>query len=141
MIDRQHVFYAREPALDVAEFRRVLAESGLGAARPVEDEARLGGMLSAADLILTARLGRPQGPLAGVARCITDFNWCCYVSELAVSASAQGIGIGRGLLDEIRRQLGPEVSVVLVSMANAVSFYEHAGMDRIPDAFWYRRDR
>ncbi len=139
MIERRQAFYAREPALDVAEFRRVLVESGLGSVRPIGDEARLAGMLSAAGLILTARLGLPDGPLVGVARCITDFTWCCYVSELAVCASAQGIGIGKGLLDEARRQLGPSVSIVLVSVADAVRFYERIGMARIPDAFWYRR--
>lgn len=141
MIDDRQVFYSRELGLDAAEFRRVLVESGLGAARPIEDNARLAAMLSAADLILTARSGRLDGPLVGVARCITDFTWCCYVSELAVAASAQGNGIGKGLLDEIRRQLGPGVSVILVSMPGAVSFYERIGMARIADAFWYRREQ
>lgn len=141
MTERCRVLYAREPGLDVAAFRRVLVESGLGAIRPIGDEARLQGMLSAADLILTARLDLPDRPLAGIARCVTDFAWCCYVSELAVSASAQGLGIGRGLLDEARRQLGPGVSVILASVPDAVGFYERIGMARVPDAFWYRRER
>jgi len=140
MIERHRVFYAHEPALEVAEFRRVLVESGLGAARPTEDADRLAAMLAAADLILTARWGRPDGALAGIARCVTDFAWCCYVSDLAVAASAQGAGIGKGLLDEVRRQLGPGVSVILVSMPEAVGFYERIGMDRVPDAFWRRRE-
>jgi GNAT superfamily N-acetyltransferase len=130
---------AREPALDVEEFRRVLVESGLGATRPVGDLARLGAMLSAADLVVTARLDQPGRPLVGVARCLTDFTWCCYLSELAVSASAQGLGVGRALLDETRRQLGPTVSLNLFSMPDVVGFYERAGMERFPDAFWYRR--
>ncbi|TGQ03892.1 GNAT family N-acetyltransferase, partial [Mesorhizobium sp. M00.F.Ca.ET.217.01.1.1] len=41
MTEPSRVLYASEPALDVAEFRRVLAESGLGETRPVDDEARL----------------------------------------------------------------------------------------------------
>lgn len=135
------VVYAREPGLDVAEFRRVLADSGLGASRPVEDEARLAAMLSGADLILTARLRQPGTPLVGVARGVTDFAWCCYLSELAVSAAAQGLGVGRGLLDEARRQLGSKVSIILVSVPTAVGFYERSGMDRIADAFWHRRQR
>lgn len=140
MTGRHQVFYTREPALTVAEFRRVLVESGLAAARPIDDEPRLAAMLAAADLILTARQGQPDGPVIGIARCVTDFAWCCYVSELAVSASAQGVGVGKGLLDEARRQLGPGVSVILVSMPGAIGFYEHAGMARVPDAFWYRRE-
>jgi ribosomal protein S18 acetylase RimI-like enzyme len=140
MTEHPRILYAREPSLDVAEFRRVLVESGLGATRPIDDEPRLKTMLAAADLILTARLEQPGSPLVGVARGVTDFAWCCYLSELAVSASAQGLGIGKGLLDEARRQLGPAVSLILASMPNAVGFYERVGMARLPDTFWYRRE-
>jgi len=141
MTDRSDILYAAEPDLDVAEFRRVLMESGLGVTRPVDDEARLKAMLSNADLVLTARLDLPGKPLVGVARGVTDFSWICYVSELAVSASAQGRGIGRALLDEARRQLGPAVAITLISMPEAVGFYERAGMMRMPDAFWQERER
>jgi ribosomal protein S18 acetylase RimI-like enzyme len=133
------VAYCRETALDVNEFRRVLIESGLASIRPIDDLARLQAMLSAADLIVTARLEGPEGQLVGIARCITDFAWCCYLSELAVSASAQGLGIGKGLIEEVRRQLGPRVSLVLASVPEAVGFYERIGMPRMPDAFFYRR--
>lgn len=141
MTDRPRIRYAREPDLAPGEFRRVLVESGLGATRPVDDEARLTAMLAAADLILTARLDQPGHPLVGVARGITDFAWCCYLSELAVAASAQGLGIGKGLLGEARRQLGPQVSLILASMPDAVGFYERVGMARVADAFWYRREQ
>jgi ribosomal protein S18 acetylase RimI-like enzyme len=133
------VLYGSEPALDASEFRRVLVESGLGVTRPVNDEERLKAMLSGADLIVTARLDEPARPLVGVARGITDFSWSCYISELAVSASAQGLGIGKGLLEEVRRQVGPRVSVILASVPEAVGFYERIGMQRLPDTFWYRR--
>ena len=141
MTEPSRILYAREPMLGVAEFRRVLVESGLGAIRPIDDAPRLAAMLSAASLTLTARLQRPGNPLVGVARCVTDFAWCCYVSELAVSASAQGLGVGRGLLDEARRQLGPGVSLVLVAVPAAASFYEHVGMAPVPGAFWHPRER
>jgi ribosomal protein S18 acetylase RimI-like enzyme len=135
-----HVLYKREQTLGVDEFRQVLVQSGLGSTRPVDDEPRLRAMLSGSNLIVTARLDRPGAPLVGVARCITDFSWNCYLSELAVSASAQKLGIGKGLLDEVHRQLGPSVSLILASVPDAVGFYERAGMARLPDAFWYRRE-
>lgn len=135
----RRVFYAREADLPVAAFRQVLIESGLGAIRPIEDEARLQAMLSAADLVVTARLDGPQGELVGVARCVTDFCWCCYLSDLAVSPRTQGQGVGRGLLDETRRQLGPQVALMLASVPEAAGFYESVGMERVADAFWYRR--
>lgn len=132
---------AVEPALRATEFRRILVDSGLGKIRPVDDLPRLQKMLSAADLVLTARRGDADRTLVGVARCITDFAWCCYLSDLAVGRSAQGLGVGRALLDEARRQLGPAVALMLSSVPEAVGFYERAGMARIEHAFWYRRER
>lgn len=141
MAERSHILYASEPALDAAEFRRVLIESGLGETRPIDDEARLKTMISGANLVLTARLDIAGKPLIGVARGITDFSWVCYISELAVSGSAQGLGIGKGLLNEARRQLGPSVAISLLSVPDAVGFYERIGMKRMPDAFWFNRKR
>ncbi|TPK58212.1 GNAT family N-acetyltransferase [Mesorhizobium sp. B2-4-19] len=139
MAENPHVLYASEPALDVAEFRRVLVESGLGETRPIDDPARLRAMLSGANLVLTARLDTEGKPLVGVARAVTDFSWVCYISELAVSRSAQGLGVGKGLMDEARRQLGPSVAISLISMPAAVGFYERIGMKRMADAFWFSR--
>ena len=90
--------------------------------------------------MLTARLDIEGKPLIGVARGITDFSWVCYISELAVSQSAQGLGIGKGLMDEARRQLGPSVAISLISMPDAVGFYERIGMKRMVDAFWFGRE-
>ncbi|ESW90912.1 GNAT family N-acetyltransferase [Mesorhizobium sp. M0924] len=140
MTAQSKIIYAREPELDVAEFRRVLVESTLGETRPVDDDARLQAMLSAANLVLTARLDIEGRPLIGVIRAITDFSWVCYVSELAVSQSAQGLGIGKGLMDAARRQLGPSVAISLISMPDAVGFYERIGMTRMADAFWFSRE-
>ena len=139
MTDRPAIVYAREQDLDVAEFRRVLVESGLGATRPIGDEARLRDMLSGANVILTARLDQPGRPLVGFARAMSDASWCCYLSELAVSPAAQGLGVGAGLVDELRRQIGPRVSLILFSVPDAVGFYERIGMARFPDAFWFKR--
>jgi ribosomal protein S18 acetylase RimI-like enzyme len=139
MLSPIDVLYAAEPSLDVDAFCRVLLDSGLGATRPTADRARMQRMLTEADLIVTARLDRADRPLVGVARCITDFSWCCYLSELAVSASAQGMGVGKGLIDETRRLLGPQVSLILASMPDSVGFYERIGMPRQPDAFWFKR--
>ncbi|APF39065.1 GNAT family N-acetyltransferase [Chelatococcus daeguensis] len=140
MDETSRIIYGREETLPVAEFRQVLDASGLGTIRPVEDDGRLAAMLAGANLIVTARRDVPGHPLVGVARSITDFSWCCYLSELAVARSAQGLGIGKGLLDETRRLLGSHVSLVLASVPEAMGFYEHAGMVRIADAFWYRRE-
>ncbi len=133
------ILYGCEPNLDVDDFCRVLLESGLGATRPTNDRARMQQMLTQADVIVTARLDRADRLLVGVARSITDFSWCCYLSELAVSTAAQGMGVGKGLIDETRRLLGPRVSLILASMPESVGFYERIGMPRQADAFWFKR--
>lgn len=140
MRPRATVLYDVEPTLDAASFRRVLDESGLGAIRPTGDIARLQAMLSAADLVVTARLDIAGTPLVGVARCLTDNAWCCWLSDLAVVKSAQAMGVGRGLLGEVRRRIGPSIALFLASVPDAAAFYERAGMERIADAFWYRRE-
>ncbi len=83
----------------------MLVDSGLGSIRPVDDLPRLEAMLANADLIVTARRAG-TGALVGVARGMTDFSWICYISEVAVSRDAQGLGIGKGLLDETCRPIG-----------------------------------
>lgn len=134
------VHYAVEPDLDPAEFARVLSESGLGATRPVDDPGRLAVMLREAGIVVTARRGGPGGELIGLARGVTDFSWSCYLSEVAVSRAAQGLGVGRGLMDEARRRLGPNVALILASMPDAVGFYRAIGMETLPDCFWFARE-
>jgi GNAT superfamily N-acetyltransferase len=138
---RPRIVTAAEPDLDQAEFRRVLVESGLGAQRPVDDPERLRRMIAGANLIVTARLDLDGRPLVGVARGISDGAWACYLAEVAVSKSAQGLGVGRALLDAVRAEVGPEVAVFLASVPDAAAFYERIGMARLADAFWFRRER
>lgn len=134
------VAYQLEPGLRADEFAAVLTDSGLGATRPVQDLDRLAAMLRAANPLVTARLVSGENRLVGVLRGISDGAWCCYVSELAVSRTAQGLGIGTGLLDRARRQVGPRVSLILASMPESVGFYERIGMPRLEHAYWYRRE-
>lgn len=139
--DRPRIVTALEPGLDAGEFRRVLVESGLGTTRPVDDPERLARMLGAADIVMTARLDAADGTLVGVARGISDGAWACYLAEVAVSKSAQGLGAGRALIEAVRAAAGPEVAVILASMPDAVGFYERIGMTRLADCFWFKRAR
>jgi GNAT superfamily N-acetyltransferase len=88
---------------------------------------------------MTARA--PDGSLLGVARCLSDGAWVAYLAELAVSRSAQGRGVGQRLLQAVRDELGPKVTLVLASVPDAVAFSERVGMPRMPDVFFYRRER
>ena len=138
MTDKPHaqILYTQEPRLEALEFQQLLRDSTLGDRRPVDDLDRLERMLRGADLVVTARL---EGKLVGIARSVTDYAYCCYLSDLAVSHSVQRQGIGRELIEQTRAAVGPEVTVLLSSAPAAVRFYERIGMPRLADAFYYRR--
>ncbi len=125
--------YAQEPALGAAEFADVLLRSTLAERRPVGDLERLGRMLEKADLIVTAR--NPEGLLVGVARSITDFSYCTYLSDLAVDVEYQRRGIGKELIRRTHEAAGAETSLVLLSAPKAESYYPHIGLTR-HDSCW-----
>jgi GNAT superfamily N-acetyltransferase len=129
--------FAAETTVSAEEFRTLLLASGLGVRRPVDDLARLDAMLRNANVVLTARI---DGVLVGIARAVTDFVFCCYLSDLAVHENAQGQGIGARLIEEVRKHVGPSVSVILNSVSESVGFYERTTMSPLPNCFWHRRE-
>ncbi|MGN7125504.1 GNAT family N-acetyltransferase [Methylorubrum thiocyanatum] len=132
------VVYGLELDLDAEAFQGILVESGLAPRRPAEYLERLDRILRASDLIVTARLG---GRLVGVARTLTDFAFCAYLSDLAVARDCQGRGIGRRLIAETRAAAGPETSLLLTAAPGVEGYYEAIGMARVPHAFRTDRER
>ncbi len=120
------VIIARETDLTAEEFAALLAETTMAPKRPLLNLQRIERMLHGANFIVTAR--DEDGQLLGVARCITDFEWICYCAELAVRQSHQGQGIGKSILAEAKRMLGPGICLTLNAEPEAVAFYEHIGM-------------
>lgn len=135
------IVYSNESQLSVESFIDVLRRSGLAERRPVTNPERVKRMLDGADLIVTARDKDNDDRLIGVSRCITDFAYCCYCSDLAVDAEYQGKGVGRELLDESRRRAGDECAFFLISAPGAVSYYERIDMPRIPNTFGWMLPR
>jgi ribosomal protein S18 acetylase RimI-like enzyme len=132
------IVYAREQALTAAEFIDVLQRSGLSERRPVDDRDRIERMLAHSNLIVTARV---DGRLVGVSRALTDFGFCCYLSDLAVDRSCQRSGIGRRLIEETRRAAGPQAACILLSAPGALDFYRAIGMPQADNAFVFQRTR
>ncbi len=126
------VAYAIEPALTVAEFVDVLRRSTLAERRPVAETDTIAGMLAHAGVIVTARVG---GVLVGVARAITDFHYCTYLSDLAVDAAYQGQGIGRELIARTHQAAGRHTMLILLAAPKARTYYPHIGM-RSHDSCW-----
>jgi GNAT superfamily N-acetyltransferase len=128
--------YAAEPGLSVDDFRAVLVASTLGARRPVDEPERLAAMLKHANLIVTARV---EGRLVGVSRALTDFSFCCYVSDLAVDLAWQRRGIGKALLQETRIRAGTHAMLLLISAPAAERYYPHIGMTHVPSCWAFPR--
>ena len=127
------ILFTVEPGLSVAEFVDVLERSSLAERRPVSDLKRIGTMLENADIIVTARA---SGVLVGVARSVTDFSYCCYLSDLAVDRQWQGRGIGTALMARTKAAVGGEgVRCILLSAPAAIGFYEKVGLERHPNCF------
>ena len=133
----RNIVYAVERALTAAEFVDVLRRSGLAERRPVDEPDRIAKMLEHANLLVTARDGRK---LIGVARSLSDFAYCTYLSDLAVDGDYQKQGIGKALIDKTREAVG-ESMVLLLSAPKAMSYYPHIGMPKAENAFIYPRRR
>ena len=120
------IVYAIEKSLDVSEFIEVLKNSTLAERRPINDEQRISSMCNNANLIVTARV---DGTLVGVARSITDFVYCTYLSDLAVDVKFQKTGIGKKLIEETKKAT-PQAKLILLSAPAAVDYYPRIGMTK-----------
>jgi len=127
-----NIAYAIEPDLSADEFIDVLQKTSLGERRPVDDRPRIDGMLRQADLIVTAR---HNGQLVGVSRALTDFQFCTYLSDLAVDESYQRQGIGRRLIQETHQAAGPRTMLIMISAPQAVTYYPHIGLEQHPSCW------
>jgi predicted N-acetyltransferase YhbS len=121
------IAYSLEPNLSVQAFRDILVASTLAERRPINDSERLERMLRHANIIVTARDGER---LVGVSRAITDFAYCCYLSDLAVDIAYQHQGIGKRLIAETRTRAGECATLTLVSAPAAETYYPKIGMKR-----------
>lgn len=135
------IVFSVENDLSRDDFLKVLQTSTLAERRPVKDLERIQKMLDGADLIVTAREGdaNVKGKIVGVARCVTDFCYCCYLSDLAVDVAFQGRGIGTQLMKRCREEVGQETTFVLLSAPNAMSYYPAVGLDHFENCFGLKR--
>ncbi|QHW34641.1 GNAT family N-acetyltransferase [Paenibacillus rhizovicinus] len=103
-----------------------------GIKRPVDDLERIQSMIDHADVTVTAW---DEEQLVGIARAITDFSYCCYLSDLAVRMDYQKSGIGKELVQRLREHLGDQVALLLLSAPGAMEYYPRIGFDQIQNAF------
>lgn len=124
--------YSDDRSITPAEFVSVLQRSTLGERRPVDDAERIAAMLRHAGLLCTAWDG---ALLVGIARSVTDFSYCCYLSDLAVDRAYQRKGIGAELIRVTQRKLHPACKIILLSAPKAETYYPRIGMTQHPSAW------
>lgn len=116
--------YSSRQHISAFQFVDLLRRSTLAERRPVDDPACIDAMLKHGNLLCTAWDGEL---LVGAARSVTDFEYCCYLSDLAVDLSCQHRGIGRELIRLTQSALGPKAKVILLAAPRAEAYYPKLG--------------
>ncbi len=111
------------------------ADSGLNRPR---DRDRIARMYSSSNLIVTAW---DQRVLVGVSRSVTDFCYCCYLSDLAVLKAYQHFGIGKELIRLTKERIGDETMLLLLSAPAAMEYYPKVGMEVVDNGFIIKRKK
>jgi N-acetylglutamate synthase-like GNAT family acetyltransferase len=128
------ITYSEDKHQDAKDVAEVFKESGIN--RPYEDIERIQRMIDNSDLVISAWL---DGKMIGIARALTDFSYCCYLSDLAVDVKCQKHGVGKELVKLVQAQIGDECALILLSAPGALEYYPKIGFDRIDNAFVIKR--
>ena len=130
------IVYRNDLQISVKEFIDLLTRSTLDKRRPVNEPDRIKKMLEHGNILITAWSGNL---LVGVSRAMSDFSFCCYLSDLAVDEAFQRQGIGKKLIEETHKVSGENTSLILLAAPAAVEYYPKVGMERFMDCFIIRR--
>lgn len=114
----------------------VYSSSGIN--RPIKDKERIAKMYTNSNLIVTAW---DNDKLVGVSRSLTDFCYCCYLSDLAVRKEYQASGIGKKLIELTRNNIGTQTALILLSAPTATGYYPKVGFQKIDNGFIIKRTK
>ena len=76
---------------------------------------------------------------SGIARALTDFSYCCYLSDLAVARQYQRHGIGRELIQRVKRCVGEKSMLLLLSSPEAMQYYPRIGLEPVANGWIIKR--
>jgi predicted N-acetyltransferase YhbS len=127
-----NISYALVSTISTYDFIDILNRSTLGERRLIDDLECIESMIKNADIIVTAVL---DDKIVGIARAVTDFSYCCYLSDLAVDTDFQHQGIGKKLIQKVREQLGAKCKVILLSAPAATEYYPKIGFTQHSSAW------
>lgn len=128
--------YLNNVKISADEFVDLLKRSTLDTRRPVHDKDRIQRMLDHGNILITAWY---QNKLVGISRALSDFSFCCYLSDLAVDEAFQKKGIGKKLIEETHSVAGHQTVLILLAAPAATQYYPKIGMERFTDCFLIRK--
>ena len=131
-----NITYRNNKDVKLEDVIRVFRNSGI--TRPADQPKRIQDMIRYSDILLTAWLG---DRMIGIARALTDWSFCCYLSDLAVDKDVQKSGIGRELIARVREEIGEGVSLILLAAPSAMEYYPKVGFEKIENGFVIKRKK
>jgi predicted N-acetyltransferase YhbS len=126
--------YIESPNVSPSEVASLYRSSGIR--RPVDDLPRLETMLKHANLVVGAYM---DGHLIGLARALTDFSYCCYLSDLSVAKEFQHSGVGCQLIDRVRARIGTQSMLLLLASPEAMAYYPKIGFENVANGWIIKR--
>ncbi|HRK54315.1 MAG TPA: GNAT family N-acetyltransferase [Cyclobacteriaceae bacterium] len=131
-----NITYRTDATISNTQFIDILKRSTLDKRRPVDNPDRIQKMLDHGNILVTAWHG---DLLVGVSRALSDFSFCCYLSDLAVDTNYQQKGIGKKLIDETHIAAGHLTTLILLAAPAAADYYPKIGMEQFADCYIIRR--
>ncbi|HXA46291.1 MAG TPA: GNAT family N-acetyltransferase [Burkholderiaceae bacterium] len=128
------ITFSNDRKISAAQLADVFRRSGIR--RPIDDLARIEKMLRRADILVTAWDGEH---LIGVARGLSDFSYCCYLSDLAVDREYQQAGIGKTLVEMVQAAIGEQACLLLLAAPEAQGYYPKIGFEAAHNAWIIKR--
>lgn len=107
-----------------------------GLDRPSTDFDRISNMYVNSNLVITAW---DKYKLVGISRSLTDFCYCCYLSDLAVRKEYQCSGIAKRLIELTKEKVGERTMLLLLSAPSAMEYYPKVGFQKVENGFIIKR--
>jgi predicted N-acetyltransferase YhbS len=130
------IIYHTERTITPLQLAGIFERSGIN--RPTHDLPRMEQMLNRSDVLVTAW---DEEKLIGVARSLSDFCFCCYLSDLAVDREYQHSGIGKQLIALTQDKIGPKTTLLLLAAPSAMAYYPKVGFEAVPNGWTIKRSQ
>jgi len=130
------ISYKSDICPETAQIIDLYNSSGIN--RPTANFERTAKMYTNANLVITAW---HDEMLVGVARSLTDFCYCCYLSDLAVRLEYQKQGIGKELIRLTQKEIGDQTMLLLLSATGAMDYYPKLGFEKVENGYIIHRKK